>query len=256
MAIDIEGILRHGYERTVARNGLLFAAILFVISVLDAMFSPGAEQRPAPPGEMAPPGMESIQDIAGGAPPISLGLSPGVASVLSLLLGLVAMVVTIAAIRTFVGDETETLPREHFTEDIPWTMVNLLAGSIVFTIALAIGFAFLILPGLFLLVSLFLWEVFVAVEDDNFVEGFRHSWDLTGGRRLRLFVLGVVVIVVALIVSIAFAIPGVFLPEVAGFLIEQVGAALVGVFVLATVAETYNRLVAAAEEEAPDPTAG
>ncbi|PSQ08635.1 hypothetical protein BRC93_14830 [Halobacteriales archaeon QS_5_70_15] len=57
MPIDIGDVVRRGYERTVARNGLLFAAILFVVSVLDAMFSPGSERGPMPPGGAEMPGM-------------------------------------------------------------------------------------------------------------------------------------------------------------------------------------------------------
>lgn len=253
MSIDIGDVLQRGYERTVARNGLLFAAILFVVSVLDAMFSSGVEQGPVPPGGTDVPGMAPVSDLVTGAPPVSLGLSPVVASVLSLLLGLVSLVVTIGALRTFVTDETGTLPREHFTEELLWPALNLIVGGVVFGITVAIGLVLLVVPGLFLLVSLVFWEVFVAVEGDDFLEGFRHSWALTGGRRLRLFALGVVVILVALVVGIAFAIPGAVLPGVPGFLIEQVGSALVGVFILATIAETYNRLVATADDGAePD----
>jgi hypothetical protein len=244
MPIDIGDVVQRGYERTVARNGLLFAAILFVVSLLDAMFSVGMDQRTMPVGEMG-----RFSDAVGGGPPVSLGLSPAIAGVLSLLLGLVSVVVTVAALRTFVGDETETIPREHFTEDVPWAALNLIVGSIVFGIVVAVGFVLLVIPGLFLLVSLFLWEMFVAVEGENFVDGFRRSWELTSGRRIRLFGLGLVVLVVALVVSTAFSIPGVVLPDVAGFLIQQVGSALVGVFVLAAVAETYNQLVAAAGED-------
>jgi len=253
MSVDIERVLRRGFERTVARNGLVFAAILFVVSLLDAMFSANVEQQFTGAGGAGPSGIAPVSDVAGTAPPISLGLSPGIAAVLSLLLGIVSLVVTIAAIRTFVSDETETLPREHFTDDILWPAVNLVVGSIVFGIALAIGFVLLVLPGLFLLVSLFLWEVFVAVESDNFVEGFRRSWDLTGGRRLRLFLLGVIVVLAGVLVNVAFAIPGVVLPDVLGFLIRQVGSALVGVFFLAAVAETYTQLVAGTGTAGTDP---
>lgn len=245
MPVDIVAVVRRGYERTVARNGLQVAAVLFVISVLDALFSAGMERRMQPPGGMDTPGMVTGADIVTGAPPISLGLSPAVAGVVSLVLGIVALVVTLGALRTFVTDETETLPREHFTEDLLWPAVNLFVGSIVFTIVVAVGFVLLVIPGLFLLVSLFFWEVFVAVEGDNFIDGFSHSWSFTSGHRLGLIALGVVVIVVALIVSIAFAIPGAVLPASLGFLVKQVGAALVGVFFLATVAETYTQLGAA-----------
>jgi hypothetical protein len=253
MSIEVGDVVRRGYERTVARNGLLLAAILFVVSVLDAMFSAGLERQVMPPGGVDAPA--PVSDVVTGAPPISLELPPALAGGLSLLLGLFSVVVTIGAIRTFVTDETETLPREHFTEDLLWTALNLIVGSIVFGIVVAVGFVFLVIPGLFLLVSLFFWEVFVAVEGDNFVEGFRHSWALTGGRRLRVFALGVVVVLVAVVVSIAFGLPGVFLPRTLGFLVEQVGSALLGVFVLATIAETYNRLVAMEDVAEPEPNA-
>jgi hypothetical protein len=252
MSIDIGAIVRTGYERTVTRNGLLFAAMLFGISVLDAMFSVGVAERTMSFGEMGPGGAAPVSDLAGGAPPISLGLSAVIATPVSLLLGLVSIVITIAAIRTFVTDETEALPREYFTEDLLWPVINLIVGGIVFGIAVAIGFSLLVIPGLFLLVSLFLWGVFVAVEGDSFIEGFRRSWGLTGGRRLRLFALGIVVIFVALVVSVAFAIPAAVLPGIVGFLLEQVGSALIGVFTLAAVAETYTRLRAASASGEPD----
>lgn len=255
MSVDIERVLRRGFERTVARNGLLFAAILFVVSLLDAMFSTNVEQQFTGAGGAGPSGIAPVSDVAGTAPPISLGLSPGIAAVLSLVLAVVSVVVTIGAIRTFVSDETETLPREHFTDDVLWPALNFVVGSIVFGIVLAIGFVLLILPGLFLLVSLFFWEVFVAVENDNFVEGFRRSWELTGGRRLRLFLLGVVVVLAGVVVNLVFAVPGVVLPDVLGFLIRQIGSALVGVFFLATVAETYTQLVGEADTVSTDPIA-
>jgi hypothetical protein len=93
--------------------------------------------------------------------------------------------------------------------------------------------------------------VFVAVEDGNFLKGFRRRWALTRGRRLRPFALGLVARLVFLLVPIAFAIPSVFLPAVLGFLIEGIGGALLTVFLLAAVAETYNRLVAIEAEQEP-----
>jgi hypothetical protein len=252
MAIDIGDIIRQGYDRTIARNGLQLAAVFFVLSVLDAMFSAGVERRMLPSDGFDGPAMGPVSDSVVSAPPISLGLSPAVAGLVSFLLAVVTILVTIGALRTFVTDETESLPRAHFTEDVLWPALNLIVGAIVFGIAVAIGFVLLVVPGLFLLVSLFFWEVFVAVEDDNFVEGFQRSWAITSGRRLRMFALGVVVLVVAVLVSIVFAIPDVFLPAVPAFLLEQVGAALIGVFFVATITETYNRLVAgeATDEDA------
>lgn len=240
MSVDISAVLEGGYERTIAPTGLQFVVIFYVISLLSALFSPEIDTAPlqeTPAGDMAPV-------AAGESYAPSLGLSPGLAGVLSLVLAIVSIVVTVAAIRTFVAGETETIPREFARRNILWAGVNLVIGSIVFGLAVAIGLVLLVIPGLFLLVSLFFWEVYVAVEDENFVEGLRSSWQLTRGHRLVLFGLGVVVVVVAFVVSLAFEIPAVFLPDILGYLLSQAGSALLSVFFLAAIAETYTQLVA------------
>jgi hypothetical protein len=244
MKVDISAVLEGGYEKTVARTGVQFAAVFFALSALNALFAPEPETLPmedSPVGDVAPAG-------GGGPTGPSLGLSPTVAGLLSLLVTILSALVAIAAIRTFVAGETESIPEEYFTRSIVWVAVNFVIGGIAFAIVVGIGLVFLVVPGLFLLVSLFFWQVFIAVEDENFFEGFRHSWQLTKGRRFGLFVLGVVVIFVALVISIAFGIPGVFFPAILALLVEQVGSALVFVFVLAATAEAYNQLTAADHE--------
>lgn len=238
MSIDISAVLEEGYERTVAPSGLQFAVIFYAISLLSALFSADVASDmtdSVPGGGFAPA-------AGGGAAAPSLGLSPAIGGFLSLLLAIASVVVTVAAIRTFVAGETEAIPREFATRDIAWTGVNFIVGAIVFGFALAIGLALLVIPGLFLLVSLFFWTVFVAVEDENFVEGFRSSWDLTGGHRLTLFGLGVVVLIVGFVVSLVFGIPAALLPDALGFLVTQAGSALLTVFFLATGAEAYLQL--------------
>ncbi|WP_137283746.1 hypothetical protein [Halorussus salinisoli] len=248
MPIDIGGVVSDGYERTVARNGLLFIGIFYLISLLDGLFSPAPAQPTTLPDPVGRPGMGPVP--ADGMQPYapSLGLSPVVTSLLSFLLGIISIVVTIGALRTFVSEETEQLPEEHFRHNLLWAGLNLIIGGIIFGITITIGFIFLVVPGLFLLVSLFFWEIYVAVEDQNFIEGFQNSWRLTRGHRLRLFGLGIVIVIIALLVSIGFGIPVVFLPDILGFLIAQLGSAFLGVFFLATVAQTYNQLIAMENE--------
>lgn len=244
MSIDISAVLEGGYERTVAPTGLQFAGLFFLVSVLSALFTPELQS-------VAPEGMPA-GDFAPAAGPQpytpSLGLSPGLAGVLSLPVAVVSLVVTLGALRTFVHGDTEEIPREHFRRNVGWAVVNLVVGGIVASLAVGIGLVLLVVPGLFLLVSLLFWGIFVAVEDESFVDGFQHSWDLTGGHRLQLFGLGVVVVVVAGVVSIAFGIPAALLPGLLGFLVETVGSALVTVFFLTSLAEAYNQLTATAGE--------
>lgn len=247
MSVDIGRAIQEGGRRTLARNGLYFVAIVWVLGVLNGLFS----------ASMARSAMQGVP----GRPPMgpapmgpSLGLSPAAAGLLSLLVSLAGLVVVAGAMRTFVTQDTETIPGERFTRNLGWMLVNLVIGGIAFGIVVGIGFVLLVVPGLFLLVSLFFWGFYVVVEDQNFVEGFRNSWALTRGNRLVLFALGVLVAVIGLVVSWTFGIvqfvgPGGWV----GLLVTQIGSAFASVFGLATAARTYRQLT---EESAADsPTA-
>lgn len=246
MSVDIGQAIQEGGQRTVAQNGLYLVVITWVLGVLNALFGntmargmfqqfggrnvPG--NMPMGPGAMGP----------------SLGLSPGIAWVLSIIVSLVGLVVVAGGLRTFVTDDTETLPTDRFTRNLGWMLVNLVVGWIVFGIVVGIGFVLLVLPGLFLLVSLFFWEMYVVIEDENFWEGFQRSWGITKGNRIMLFVLGVVVAIIYGIVSWVFGIPQlVGLTGWIGLLIGQIGTAFAGVFALATAARTFLQLT---EDEA------
>ena len=243
MALDIGDAVRTGVNRTIARNGLLFVAVFFVLGAVNVLTTASMMRGFIPQqgfGGMGPTGPMGQMGPAAGP---SLGLSPAVAGLVGLIVGIASVFVTIAAIRTFVSDETEAIPEEHFTHNALWAFLNVVVGGIVFGIIVAIGLILLIIPGLFLLVSLFFWNVFVVVEDRNFIDGFRESWSLTDGHRLRLFLLGVVVVVVTVVVGAIFGIPAVIGGYV-GMIVTQVGSALTTVFSVATVAAAYNQLTA------------
>lgn len=236
MSVDIGQAIQEGGKRTFARNGLYLVVITWVLSVLSGLFSAsvvrGMLQDFPGQGPMAPAPMGP-----------SLGLSPAVAGILSLLVSLVGLVVAAATIRTFVTDDTETLPGSRFTRNLVWMVVNLIVGWIVFSIVVGIGFVLLVLPGIFLLVSLFFWNVYVIVEDQNFIEGFQNSWALTRGNRIMLFILGVVVVIIGVVISWIFSVPQlVGLTGWIGLLVSTIGSAFVAVFLQATVARTYVQL--------------
>lgn len=234
MSVDIGQAVQEGGKRTIARNGLYLVAIVWVLNVLNGLFG----------NTIARDVMGEVPGGGFGAPPMgpTLGLSPGLAGVLSFVVGLVMAVVVAGVIRTFVTDETEALPPETFTRNLLWMLVNLVIGGIVFGIVVGIGFVLLVVPGIFLLVSLVFWNVYVVVEDENFVEGFKRSWDLTGGNRLMLFVLGVVVLIIYAVVGGVFGGVGGIAGGFVGLAITQIGAAFATVFGLATLARTYVQL--------------
>jgi len=245
MPINLETALRRGVDRTVARNGLLLVGAMFVVSTVNAIVGLGVAPWAAASG--APPMGFPFSGEFGAA---LFAVPPAVGGLVSLLAGLATVVLTIGALRTFVSDEVERLPREHFTQNVVWPGVNFVVGAIVFAVIVGIGFVLLVVPGVFLFVSLAFWTVYVAVEDRNFVEGMRESWTLTRGHRLRLFLLGVAVVIVDIVVSAVFGLGGVA-GGVVGTVSVQIGTALTTVFALATLAAAYDQLVGlGAEEEA------
>jgi len=243
MSLNIGQAIEEGGKRTIARNGLYFVGIIWVLGILNGLVGNTIARNMFEqfPGGMGP-GMGGMGPGAGTAMGPGLGLPSGVAWVLSIVVGLALAIVGAAALRTFVTGERETLPSEHFTRNLVWMLLNLIIGGIVFGIAVAIGLVLLVIPGLFLLVSLFFWNVYVVVEDQNFIEGFQNSWALTGGNRIMLFVLGVVVVIIAGVVGAIFGVPRAFLPGFLGLAIAQLGSAFGSVFTIATAARTYEQL--------------
>lgn len=231
MAVNIVHVVQEAVNRTIKRNGLMLMGIIFVLSILSGLVGVGIAQYTI--NQQVPAsGAQSVAPIA---------IPPLIGGILLLFVVLANLVVSIAAIRVFVSDETERLPREYFTRNMGWAILNLIVGGIVFGIVVSLGFLLLIIPGFFLLVSLFFWTAFVAVEDQNFIEAFSNSWSLTKGHRLKLFLLGVVVFLITIAVSIVFSVGNVA-GNLVGLLVTQIGTAVVTVFSTAALAVAYNQL--------------
>jgi hypothetical protein len=241
MTLDIGGLLREGFERTTARNGLILVAITYALGIPGAVISGSINQQfeaAAGPG-------------AGSAGATMPELPLGLIVLTSLVVGLLSVIVTVGAVRTFATDDTETLPIDRFTDNLGWVLLNMIVGGIVFGVLVGIGFVLFIIPGLFLLVALFFWQYYVILEGDSFVDGFQSSWEATSGQRFQLFGLGVVVVIISAVVGFVFGLPAAFVPGPAGTLVQQIGSAFTQTFTLATGARTY---VALTREEEPDAT--
>lgn len=231
MTLSVISVLKEAAIRSSKRNGLMFMGIFFVLSVLSGLLGAGLVQytanQPFVPVEAQPNAVLVLPAI--------------VAGVLSLLIGAATLVVSIAAIRVFVSDETERVPREYVTRNIGWAALNLIVGAIIFGLAVALGFVALLIPGLFLLVTLVFWSVYVTVEDQAVIESFRSSWRLTRGSRLPLFLLGLAVVLLSAIINTVFGV-GFVAGAIAGSLLVQLGSAIVTVFSTAALAAAYNAL--------------
>ena len=231
MVFAIIDAMTDGFERTVQRNGLFLVAVFAVLAIVNTLFAPTAL---GPTGTTEP----------------TVGMVALLTGVLSFIVALATVVAVIVALRTFASGETERIPREFVRRRIGLATLNLIVGAFVFTLLVAIGSVLLVIPGLFLLVSLYYWSVFVAVEDQNFVGAFRSSWALTRGSRFRLFGLGVGVIGLLFVVSAMVAVPAAWLGLVGAIVSQIVGAGLT-VYALATTISAYEQLRAL---EQPDRT--
>jgi MFS family permease len=242
MSLQILDTAERGIRRAGTRTGLLFMAVLFVVGLAGALLDVGLGRLVAVQFDPADPAAFEFV-----APTL------GVAT-LSFLVGVLSLVVVIAAIRTFVSDETESLPAAAFTRRMGWAWLNAFVGAIVFGLVVALGFVAFVVPGVFLAVALAFWTVFVAVEDRNFLSAMRESWALTRGNRLNLFALGVVVFLVSLAVSIAFGILGLVGGGVA-LVLTQAASAVTTVIGIAVLTTAYTTLVGEGEEPPESPAA-
>lgn len=212
--------VRDGAARTVAKNGLLFVAALFLLNLGGAFL--GLRYTAADGAFMGSTG------------------NPFATGVLGAVFTLVSLAVSIIAIRTFVGDETETVPDEHVRRNMGPAMLHMIVGGIIFAIVVLAGLALLIVPGVYLLLGLFFWSVRVAVEDESFVEAMQQSWNLTAGHKWELFGLLLVLVAANIIVGGLTLAAG---PRsMTGIIVGQVLSAFVGVFVLAAQARAYVQL--------------
>lgn len=238
MSVSVSSILKEAANRSVKRNGLILMGLFFVLSMLSGFLGAGVVRYTT---------NQQLISVVTQTNPVFV-LPPLVAGLLSLVIGLASLIVSIAAIRVFVSDETERLPREYFTRNMGWVMLNLIVGAVVFGIVVTLGFIALIIPGIFLLVTLTFWSIYVVVADQNFIEGFRSSWDLTRGHRLKLLLLGIAVSLISVIINAVFGV-GFIAGSLTGLVLSQVGTAIVTVFLTAALAVAYNDLTALSEEE-------
>lgn len=232
MAFAILNTMSDGFERTVQRNGLVLVAVLAVLTVVNTLLASTA---------MEPAG---TADPAVGFLGVGMGL-------LSFVVAIASVVTMIVALRTFASGETEYIPRAFVRRNIGLATLNVIVGGIVFAVIVALGSVLLVIPGLFLLVSLYYWSVFVAIEDQNFVRAFRSSWSLTRGSRLRLFGLGVAVVGLLFVVTAVVSIPAAPFGIVGAIVTQTVGAGLT-MYALATTVSAYDQLRTLDQPDRPD----
>ena len=262
MGIDTSDVLGTSLYRTFSRNGLIVIAGVFLASLVGTIGFSSAVYDSF---------VELFDELAAENPefaeffddpdlflPLAFDLPPVVT--LFLLAGsIIATVFIVAvAIRVFHAGLEDELPAELVFDNIAWVGVNLFVGGILFTILWGIGLVLFIIPGIILYVLFVYYMAAVAVEDRNFIDAFSRSLAVTKGERVGIFVLFLAVWLIAIAVSIAFALVGsffiLFSPVVAE-LIDLLSQSVVIVYFTAVVATSYRDLTTADEpdDDATDP---
>jgi len=241
MSLDVAAALENGFSRIPTRvAGLLFVAYLAIgivssvaaetlrVAAMDAQ-QPDAALTPTTPG-------------VGGSGVLALDVGLPVAAVLFLVQLVVAQVVGVVAIRTFVSDARRTFPT-GVSRHLPWVVLNAIIASVVVNVFIGLGTLLLVIPGIYLAVGLYFVQFEVIAAEENAIEALRTGWDLTKGERLAIFLL----LLVILAIGIASAVPSLVLgfvgaPPLLTGLVGIVLGAVANVFTVAIGSRAYVQL--------------
>lgn len=236
MSLDVVDTLKGGLEDTFSSRGLKFIGIAYLINLISSVSNQSLfSQLGLYEGIGSAYKMNSL--TIEGPIPVWAGLS--------LIGSLAGLWLTIGVLRNFVDVKSEEIDTKLFTENLGMPFLNLFVGGIIFSLVLGLGFLLFVIPGIFILVSLIFWTVYVAVEDENFIDGMKSSWNLAKGNRIDLLLVGAGTIVVGLAASIIAGVPGALVGNLnnqIGALIQIVANAFGTVFTLATLACAYRKL--------------
>ncbi|MDY6769623.1 MAG: hypothetical protein SVU88_01485 [Candidatus Nanohaloarchaea archaeon] len=227
MSLAVGEAIQEGVERTLARNGLLFAAAFFLLNLVTAFMG----MRGSTPAQAAT-----------GAPLAAVPGNAVTAAVIGVVMSLASLAISIAALRVFVTDETEAVPDAAWKEDIGSALLHTVVGGVIFGAVVAVGFLLFVVPGVYLMLSLFFWTLYVAVEDESFYEAFQSTWELTKGHKWQLLALIIGIVAVNIVLGLVGMATSFVFPRIAGLLVMQALSAIGGVFALAVQARAYTQL--------------
>lgn len=238
MSLNIGDALSTGAEKVTTTAGLQLGA-LYVVAVL--LTSVGSDSIVAAiGGPMARGGQSALA--------FPVGVAGGV--VLVLLGALVSVALTVIILRTVNHDaaELDSIPA-GVTDALAKTVVFLIIAGIIQAVAIGIGFVLLIIPGLFLLVSLYFAQVYIAVEGEGPIEALSSSWALAKGDRFAIFGLVLVLAIVGILAGVVGEIVGIVSPLV-GSLLSLTISGFLTVFSTAALVDAYHQL--RSEQEAQE----
>ncbi|MFC7068036.1 hypothetical protein [Halobaculum lipolyticum] len=237
--LQIGTALSDGVDKLSTRGGLTLAVVLAALQVVAQV---GINSLSADLlADSLPPGAVETSY------PLALPVPAAVSGVVVVLAMVAALVVSIVAMRAVYADIDEVPTAEH-TRRLARTAIVLIVVSVITQIAFLIGLAALFFPGLFLLVSLVFAQLAVVIEDRGVVDSLKRSWSLAQGNRIRLFALGVIVVVAGSVVFGVVGLLGVVSPALST-LGWAVLSGFFGLFSIAVLVSAYRQLADAEPAE-------
>ena len=235
MTLQIRRALGNGISKTLTGAGLGFVVLLGIAQIA-FLASTNTLTEAFLTGLDLPAGAAQSSTSV----PLSLPVSVSVAGVLAFVLLLIFQVITVALIRVMVADQ-QTITQESYTRRMGWVVLNSIVAGIIVGVLTMIGFVLLVIPGLFLTVSLLFTTVYIADEDESFVSAIRNSWSLTSGNRWRLFGLYLAVMILFMLVSFAtgFALPS---GSALALVVSSVLTTILVVYMMAVLTDAYRQL--------------
>ncbi|MFD1643643.1 hypothetical protein [Halohasta litorea] len=289
MSFRLGSVVTDGLRLTFSRNGAVFVVLTCVAQLLSLLLVGAAVTRHIP---VAVGGIEPVEGVplAGSLPAVATAVAVGLTTLFS---AVVTMPITIIMIRTFVDGVTDRIPADHLfghlgratTRGIAVSLVSGLAivAAIIGPLAAEIGFIIvvhdllgsgwlgiavivgsgLVALGVTIAATVVVWLHLlfvlheVSVRGRTVVGALRGSWAVVRGHRVRVGVLGVLLVGLQQTVS-SIATPSrpfdptaevtaSALPQLLALPIGVAAAACMSVLSAAILAQAYAELVDASD---------
>ena len=235
MVLHIRRALGNGVSKTLTTAGLVFVVLIGIAQIVFLALSNTLAEAFVASLDLPAGTTETTSSV-----PLSLPISATMAGVLSVVVFLVLQVITIVLIRVMTAD-SPTITSETYTRRMGWVVLNSIVGGIVLGILSMVGFILLIIPGLFLTVSLLFTVIYIADEDENFFSAMKNSWSLASGNRWRLLGLYVAVFIAYMILSIVL---GLVMPpaSIVSQVVTGILSTILVVYLMAVLTDAYRQL--------------
>jgi hypothetical protein len=226
MALRINDALRSGFRRTVSRKAFGLIAVFLVFQAANTVVAQSFNRRLFREFGAATTERTTATPFgplgAGGVTPFAVDLPVAPLAVGLVVSVFLAEALKILGVRMFAREATVPVSTASLRDGLLLATLNGVVGGILTTVAAGLGTLLLVVPGVFIAVSLFFVRQEIAIENENFIDALTDSWALTRGVRLKVFGLAALLFVVSLLAGS---------PAMVLFFIDPVVATAIGVVI-------------------------